>query len=253
MIFQYYEKEINIENEEYCIFCGHCISVCPDEAIRHEKLNYKEFQDISEEKISPSLLKALFQERRSIRRFKKKEIPQQQIQEIIEMSRFAPTGSNAQNVKFLVLQGESIPPFVTLVREFYGQILELLQESSVESKTMLRRMRKWKHWLQEAEKEKDAIFYDPSTVIVIYAPSDDSLSPLNSGFVTSYLMLAAQVYGLGTCNIGYALEAIKRRPEIAEHLGIPEDEQVFSVLALGFPSLKYQRTPLRNPPQIKWK
>jgi nitroreductase len=48
--------------------------------------------------------------------------------------------------------------------------------------------------------------------------------------------------GLGTCLIGFAVEAMKRDVTIKKYLGIPDNERVYSVIALGYPDEKYQRT-----------
>jgi nitroreductase len=66
-------------------------------------------------------------------------------------------------------------------------------------------------------------------------------------------MLAAHANGLGTVNIGYAVEAIRRKPKIAENLGISTEEYgVYAVLSMGYPAYKYSRIPLRKPAHIIW-
>jgi nitroreductase/NAD-dependent dihydropyrimidine dehydrogenase PreA subunit len=249
------EEAIGVEFEEYCIFCGHCLAICPRDAIRHDKFNHLQFPKIKETKIDPKDLYSLFHTRRSIRKFTKEPISRNLIKKFIDEARYAPTGSNLQNVKYFILQNQAISPFVSEVRDFYVKILELFQSSQSETtnSTIARRMRKWNYWVTEAEKGNDAIFYDPSAIIIVCAPSSDSLAPLNIGFAVAYLMLAAHANGIGTCNIGYAVEAIKRKPEIAEKFGITDDYMVGAVLSMGYPEFEFKRVPLRNPPSITWK
>ncbi|MFX0181583.1 MAG: nitroreductase family protein [Candidatus Hodarchaeota archaeon] len=252
-IFTIDQDIVGVEFEEYCILCGHCLAICPESAIRYEELDYTQFQGIPKEKIDPQHLFALFQTRRSIRNFKNKPLEKELIQQLIHEIRYAPTSSNLQNVHYLVLQDKSIPPFVTKIRDFYGNVLKIFQSSQSESTTIARRARKWNYWLKEAERGKDAICYDPPAIIIAYAPSSDSMASLNVGFAISYLMLAAHANGLGTVNIGYAVEAIRRKPKIAESLGISTEEyEVYAVLSLGFPAYKYSRIPLRQPAHIVW-
>ncbi len=252
-IFFQKREGIGTSYEEYCILCGHCLCICPEEAIRHEKLDYKKFQAISDKTFSPQEFLTIVHERRSIRQFQTKTIPKTLIEEILQTSCYAPTASNSQNVRFLVLHGKAIDPFVTKIREFYLEILQILEASSVEDPTMLRKIRKWKIWQEEAKAGKDAIFYTPPAIILISAPKEESMASLNVGFTTNTLMLVAHIHGLGTCANGYAIEALKRRPEIAYELGISEEEQVYAVLSLGYPAIKYQRIPIRNMPKITWK
>jgi nitroreductase/NAD-dependent dihydropyrimidine dehydrogenase PreA subunit len=253
-IFKMDQDLIQVEFEEYCILCGHCLAICPEEAIRHKKLDYSQFRKISTiHKSNPQELYSLFQTRRSIRNFEEKVIPRELIECLISESRYAPTASNLQNVEYLILQNQAIPPFVANIRSFYANVLKIFEASQSEDPTTLRRIRKWNYWLSEAEKGKDALFYNPPIIIVVYAPTDDSFAPLNVGFAVAYLMLAAHVNGLGTVNIGYAVEAIRRRPKIAEELGISMDKYgVFAVLSMGYPKYEYSRIPIRNPVSIKW-
>jgi nitroreductase/NAD-dependent dihydropyrimidine dehydrogenase PreA subunit len=252
-IFTLDQDTVGVEFEDYCIFCGHCLAICPENAIRHEELDYTQFQEIPKGKIDPQHISALFQTRRSIRNFKNKPVEKELIQRLINEIRYSPTSSNSQNVYYLILQNKSIPPFVAEVRNFYSDILKIFQSSQSESTTIARRVRKWNYWLKGAEKGKDAIFYDPPVIIVAYTPSSDPMASLNVGFAISYLMLAAHANGLGTVNIGYAVEAIRRKPKIAENLGISTEEYgVYAVLSMGYPAYKYSRIPLRKPAHIIW-
>jgi len=48
--------------------------------------------------------------------------------------------------------------------------------------------------------------------------------------------------GLGSCLIGYAVAAMKKDPSIKKHIGIPAEEDIHAVIALGYPGEIYQRT-----------
>ncbi|MFX0013075.1 MAG: nitroreductase family protein [Promethearchaeota archaeon] len=253
MIFSMDQNIIRVEFEDYCILCGHCIAICPEDAIRHGKLDYTQFRDIQKTQIDSQDLYTLFETRRSVRNFKKRAISRELIDHLLSETRYAPTASNLQNVKYLVLQNQAKDLFVAHVRSFYANILEIFQSSQTEDNTMLRRIRKWKHWLFEAEKGRDALFYNPPAIIIAYAPSSNSLTSLNVGFAIAYLMLAAHAIGLGTINIGYAVEAIRRNPKIVEDLGISTEEYwVYAVVSIGYPAFDYLKIPVRNPAHITW-
>ena len=46
--------------------------------------------------------------------------------------------------------------------------------------------------------------------------------------------------GLGTCLIGFAVDAIKNDAGIQQFLTIPAEETVCSVIAIGYPEEKYR-------------
>ena len=47
--------------------------------------------------------------------------------------------------------------------------------------------------------------------------------------------------GLGSCLIGFAVAAIKKDPSIQPAIGIPSEEEIHAVIALGYPDEVYQR------------
>jgi nitroreductase len=47
--------------------------------------------------------------------------------------------------------------------------------------------------------------------------------------------------GLGTCLIGFAVDAIKNDAGIQRFLKIPEEETICSVIAVGYPAEKYEK------------
>jgi nitroreductase len=52
--------------------------------------------------------------------------------------------------------------------------------------------------------------------------------------------------GLGTCLIGFAVEAIRNDPAIKHFLKIPDEETVYAVIAMGYPDEKYEGLPGRK-------
>ncbi|MHA2475184.1 MAG: nitroreductase family protein, partial [Promethearchaeota archaeon] len=81
----------------YCDSCGRCIARCKSDAILFENLGefltYEEVQDPSK-LISYETLHKFMSAKRSIRGYKKKKIPREVLQKVLDSMKYAPTGGN---------------------------------------------------------------------------------------------------------------------------------------------------------------
>ncbi len=85
---------------EVCLHCGHCSAVCPSEAIEQTNKDMKEYdRDLLPHTGS---LQHLFRSRRSVRHYKDKSISDKDLNKILEAGRYTATGSNSQNVHYIV-------------------------------------------------------------------------------------------------------------------------------------------------------
>lgn len=109
-----FTKDIDVTNQKAkskrirCIECGHCIAVCPKNAIALE--NYPmseiiEYQKGDFEIDEDQYLRSL-KYRRTIRQFSNKQVENHKIEKIIEAGRYSPTGGNQQNVSFCVVRND---------------------------------------------------------------------------------------------------------------------------------------------------
>jgi nitroreductase len=77
-------------------------------------------------------------------------------------------------------------------------------------------------------------------------PAEDAL------LATQNILLAAHSMGLGSCLIGYAVAAMKRDPAIQGHIGIPANEDIHAVIALGYTGEVYQHIAGRKKVTQRW-
>lgn len=75
------DEKIKIKGE--CMMCGHCVAICPTNAITFE--GYEETKDLKElnSKIEPETFLNFVKSRRSIRHFKDKKLDKDTIKKII--------------------------------------------------------------------------------------------------------------------------------------------------------------------------
>jgi len=99
------EEKAQIKNEN-CFKCGHCIAICPVNAVSTSEYNMSEVKEYNEEEFSipADNLLNFIKFRRTIRQFKEKDVEENKIMKIIEAGRYTPTGSNQQDVSFTVVK-----------------------------------------------------------------------------------------------------------------------------------------------------
>jgi len=249
-----------------CSRCGHCLAVCPTQAITYigadkcfEADMLKKPQDIPY-----STIIELIRARRSIRQYKDKPVPKEEIEAVLEAMRYAPSASNEQNRKYIVLTDpEQIRTFsnkITSVIEFTYKLVSNKIISNVFLWGNIRKLVKDPGFLHSMERlvtkakdGKDPIFFDAPCVIVLHSPVYGNMAGCDSGIALTHGMLAAQARGLGTCWIGMAQETVQRIKKIGKWLGIPKGRQVWGVMILGYPKVKFLRAPPRNSLNVEWK
>ena len=86
-----------------CIECGHCFAVCPQHAIQMNNYDFEDVPATPMTDIDSERLLSAMKSRRSVRQFKNIPVEKEKLDQILEAGRYAPTGSNAQNVSFTIL------------------------------------------------------------------------------------------------------------------------------------------------------
>ena len=103
------------------------------------------------------------------------------------------------------------------------------------------------------EKEgRDTLFHGAPSCIVVSVHREASCPAEDALLATQNILLAAETLGLGTCLIGFAVEAMKRDRRIGRKLGIPDEENVYAVIVLGHPAVKYARPAGRKIPIVRY-
>ena len=89
--------------EAFCLRCGHCVAVCPHGALDHKDVPLDACPPIERAlKLTPEQAIQFLRSRRSVRFFKDKPVEKETLERLIEMARYAPTGSNSQLVQYTV-------------------------------------------------------------------------------------------------------------------------------------------------------
>lgn len=232
--------------EGLCIRCGHCLSACPKGAISVDGSTPGDCEKIDKERQAAyDQLDHLMKSRRSIRRYKQKPVERRIIQKIMDTCRYAPTGSNAQQVKWIIAGDQD------KIGELAQLTIDWMKEA-IRSNHPLSARLPLASVVEGWDKGEDRIFRGAPLVLMTHSPEAGSL-PLESCVIAmTYFDLVASSLGLGTCWVGLFMVAAAQHPPIRRALGIPADHMLYGTMIAGYPKFAYQRIPGRNQPQVVW-
>lgn len=178
----------------------------------------------------------LIESRKSIRQFKKQDVPRDVVERVLAAALHAPSGKNRQNWRFFVIQGKKRDDYLTYSKKSWLGIKDILQKTLKPS-------------LYEFTER--FFFTLGGAPVVIFAYSHNSSEERYHTSIGSVYMsvenlnLACLVEGLGSCTMGAPL-VIKE--EVDKFLGVeqlPEYKQgeleLLCAVAIGYPD--------HNPPK----
>jgi nitroreductase/NAD-dependent dihydropyrimidine dehydrogenase PreA subunit len=232
--------------EEICIQCGHCVAICPKAAFRLDFLSPDQCMPIEKEKmLDPDQTEHFLRSRRSIRRYKEKPVPRDLFEKALEVSCCAPTGSNRQTVKWLVIdKREDVQKIAAHVIDWMQYITKTYPEIA----EMMNTERLISQWDQGI----DRICRDAPQLVFTYASDEFGSGAADCHTALAYLELALPGFGLGSCWAGYVNYAVSQWPALAKALDLPEKHTCHGALMVGFSKFRYQRAPKRNAPDIRY-
>ncbi len=252
--------------------CGHCAAACPTGAITVQALDSNALQFttfntgniwIKPGSFDVGFLVQLLRSRRSCRNFKERPVEGRMLEDLARVGITAPSGSNCQPWSFALLgKREAVISLAEKIGAFYSRLNRLASKAWVREPLAWLGQKGLKNYyrqhLTEVEKAldqwkaagKDPLFHGAPAVMVIAADKNASCPAEDSLLAAGNILLAAHCMGLGTCLIGFAVEAIRRDVQIHEWLGFSRNQEVHAVIALGWPDETYKRYAERMSPRI---
>ncbi|EKQ57903.1 MULTISPECIES: nitroreductase family protein [unclassified Clostridium] len=236
-----------------CMKCGHCIAVCPKGAVSTDEYNMEDVKEYNEAefKIEPEMLLNFIKFRRTTRQFINKDVETEKILKIVEAGRFTQTGTNSQNVSYIVVKDkiEQLKEMALESLKIKGEdILKNLNPETIPFKRYAQMWIKMYNEYKENPKVNDKLFFNAP--IVILAISD---SPINATLASSNMELMTNALGLGTFFSGFFAIAAQGDEGIRNLLGLEGKEEIVTCMVIGYPNVKYIRTVPRKDPNILWK
>lgn len=162
--------------------------------------------------------------RHSIRDFKADAVPRTVIERVVRAASLAPSAANEQPWQFYCCEGSTRAELGRIVAQatvHLSEYMDVLGPKRYEDAVQ------WYSSLGDA----------PVLIAVTCVTPDSDFSALTRhisvGAAVENLLLSATSEGLGACNITFSHWV---KDEMAALLGVPEDQEIVTIIALGYPT-----------------
>lgn len=221
--------------EGSCILCGHCVAVCPQDAMTHTGLPQEPFLPASKKLPDPEVIDSFLLSRRSVREFKGGPIARETLEALLDLARRAPTASNSQKLHWIVVEGGE------KVHALSAEVINSMRASDLSPA----RLAQW-------NSGHDFVLRGAPTVVMACAPADYGWGKQDCAIALTFLELAAEARGLGVCWAGYLTRITAIHAPLREMLSVPEGYEVCGGLMLGERKYSYRLVPPRKPLSAQW-
>jgi len=235
--------------------CGHCEAACPEGAIR---VNGTPADTLAFETVAVGD-EAVMGSRRSCRRFAPDPVDPVVLADLVRAGTLAPSGTNCQLWTFTVVPDRPrVEAFANRVADFFKLLNRVTDFRAVRLASRLAPgdplgsyHRDYKPSVQEALAEwarggRERLFHGAPAAIVIATRRGATTATEDALLASQNILLAAHALGYGTCLIGFAVSAMHSDPRIQKSLGIPKDEKVRAVIAVGRSAERYLKLARRK-------
>ena len=263
-----HQNHVNPQNPT-CSKCYHCLTVCPNEAIKNIDTDTDIAPDFDRQMltyINDNNLIQFFSFRRSHRQYKEKMVDEKIIEKLVSAAGYIPSGGNSHSYEFTVIKSDRVKNALreelaafyqrkntiinnALLRTLAGLVTNASTRRFLKDPAYRNRM---KDLFSRISMGEDPLFYGAPVIIIIHS-KEEIPTPKEDSILAGYNMaLMAQALGLGTCFVTLAQKAINSSSKCKRILNLAEEDNVNAVLLLGYPSVNYLRPAPRFKKEIKW-
>jgi nitroreductase len=209
---------------------------------------------------------AVILKRRSVRLFKKEQVPEFMVKRILEAGRFAPSAGNYQPWRFIVLRDPAVIKGITDTVVSMSRMVGAMTDYRKEGRSWLRPIIKLITVLRCNDlhpmpftavplmgEGSLGLWHGAPTVIVILKDVRGAANPdLDCGIAGQNMVLAAHSMGLGTCWVGFAKLALDMNPMWKKKLGISYPYKFANTIAIGWPKGDPDKMVTRQTHAVDW-
>ena len=209
-----------------CLMCGQCSAVCPKQAITVSGYHTDQKETQGDIRLDPREVLEVIRFRRSIRRFKQEPVPNEVIDQILEAGTLTHTAKNMQDVSFTVLEKEK-----NRIEQMAVSVFKKIKPIADLFSPMARNM-----------KIDDHFFFFNAPVVIVITAQDKT----NGILAAQNMEYIAEANGLGVLYSGFFTMAANASHKIRKAIKVPKGKRAAMTLVLGYPDIKFLRSPQRK-------
>lgn len=176
--------------------------------------------------------------RRSTRRFTDTAIPEEDLNEIIEAGRFAPSGGNSQSTHFFVITDKAV----------LDQLADMAQASFAAMELKEGMYPSLASSIYQSKNGNYRFHYNAPVLVVLANQKDYGNNIADCACALENMMIMANALDLGTCWINQ-LKWLNEDPGVRElfaSFGAEENERIYGAVAIGYADTE-DGLPVRTP------
>lgn len=238
-------------HSDSCIQCAHCLDICPSSAISHTSFPNIEFYECTDDRNSASL-QELLATRHSIRQFMDKTVDQSILNELVVSASHSPSAHNCRETCITIIKDDTLKEAIkNCTYDYLSKLHNQLRFKPVRviastiAPDFVRNaadyipsvLNIFNHRLQG----KDIVTFNAPVLILFHGPKNIHCMETDAAIVSTTMSILAESMGLGTCYLGFSASAVNLSKAIRKRINIPEVNSIITILALGYPSIHYER------------
>jgi NAD-dependent dihydropyrimidine dehydrogenase PreA subunit/nitroreductase len=251
-----------VVRESSCVECGHCMMRCPVDAISvagYSGDNIVAVGSLPESEEVASLLLG----RRSIRSFTDQQVDRALLERVVILAASAPSAHNVRSTEFTVMQNaetlglveqhttEGLRKMVKAMRNPFmrplaKRIMGNQYGASVKLLPFIERL------IDAQTAGKHVLLHGAPALIAFHGQPTKMAASVNAQLCVQNALVAISGFGLGGFYSGFVSAMAPRDKRLLELLKVPKGNELFGVVAVGYPKTKLTRYLQRRPPQITW-
>jgi len=209
-------------------------------------------------------------QRRSIRKYRRAQVPAHVIRRLLEVARFAPSQGNCQPWKFVVVRdAEMIQGMEDFCVEQCRKLSAMIDYASMPRGSLRYRVARIKAKLfnrmqpnalhpvpisvcTAIAERRFAVFHRaPTLILILMDKRGVGVPPIDVGICGTNIVLAAQSLGLGTCWVGFS-KFLNESREWCRRLGVEEPYELAEAITVGYPAGDPTHMIPRETREITW-